>query len=581
MTLAVVIGAGAGVGAIVFRLLITTFTHVFSGHEDYSVAGGEAHPWLPALGPWFLLIAPVLAGLLYGPLVHRFAPEARGHGVPEVMYAVAERGGRIPARVSVVKALASALTISSGGSVGREGPIVQIGAALGSSLGRTVRLPESRLRVLVACGAAGGIAATFNAPLAGPFFAMELILRNFAAESFGAVVLSSVTASVVGRAVLGNEAFLDLPAFTLKSPVEYVLFLVLGAVIGTVGVLFSRVLYLIEDVCDRLWRGPEWLRPAVGGLLLGGVLLLLPQLYGVGYPVLQNAVEGTYVWGFLLLLLVGKMIATSLTIGIGGSGGVFAPSLFIGAMGGAAFGIGVHAWLPTMTASPGVYGLIGMGAAFAGAARAPITAVIVLFELTGEYTIILPLMAAIVVATLVSRTLSRDTIYTLKLSRRGVDLDRDPLSRRTVGPLAEPLPQPLPEDTDLGEAARALALSGHGILPVVGDDGRYHGCVTARAVAEALGDAPSDGSRAVSVRDLAELPPLVTRETTLTEALHALVDAPGTGLPVLDTAAGDGPGGAGELTGWLTHQAVLDALRPPAEPRGAVSGSRGTPAAAR
>ncbi len=313
VALALAIGAGAGLGAIVFRWLIVTFTHVFSGHDDYSGAGRAAHPWFPWLGPWFLLLAPVLAGLVYGLLVQRFAPEARGHGVPEVMYAVAERGGRIPTQVSAVKALASAMCIGSGGSVGREGPIVQIGSALGSTLGRAVRLPESRLRILVACGAAGGIAATFNAPLAGPFFAMELILGDFAVDSFGAVVLASVTASVVGRAAFGNTAFLELPAFTVHNPIEYLLFLGLGVVVGGCGVLFTRVLYLVEDVCDWAWRGPEWLRPAVGGVLLGGLLLALPEMYGVGYPVLHNAVTGRYLFGFLLLLLLGKILATSLT----------------------------------------------------------------------------------------------------------------------------------------------------------------------------------------------------------------------------------------------------------------------------
>lgn len=554
--LAVLLGAGAGAGAVAFRWLITTFTHLFSGHADYSAAGGQAHPWFPALGPWFLLIAPVLAGLVYGPLVYRFAPEARGHGVPEVMYAVAERGGRIPAQVSVVKALASAMCIGSGGSVGREGPIVQIGSALGSAVGRVARLPESRLRVLVACGAAGGIAATFNAPMAGPFFAMELILRDFAVESFGAVVLASVTASVVGRAVFGDVPFLDLPPFTLHNPVEYLLFVALGVLVGASGVLFARVLYWIEDACDWAWRGPEWLRPAAGGLLLGGLLLLLPQMYGVGYPVLQNAVEGRYVFGFLLLLLVGKILATSLTIGIGGSGGVFAPSLFIGAMGGTAFGVAAHTVLPSLTASPGVYGLIGMGAAFAGAARAPITAVIILFELTGQYTIILPMLTAIVIATLTSKALlGKDTIYTLKLRRRGVDLDRSPESRRlagtTVTAAMETLPEPLPETTPLAEAAHALAVSGHGILPVVGTDGTYHGCVTARAVAETLA---ADERNAHTAADLAELPPLVTENSNLADALTALAGAPGTGLPVL---AADH-----RLAGWITHQAVLDALHP-------------------
>jgi CIC family chloride channel protein len=211
MVLALLVGAGAGAGAIAFRWLIKTFTMI-SGHPDYAGLGHVANPHVPGLGRWFVLLSPVVAGLLYGPLVYFFAREARGHGVPEVMFAVARRGGRIAPKVAAVKALASALCIGGGGSVGREGPIVQIGSALGSTLGQLARVSESRMRLLVACGAAGGIAATFNAPLAGVFFAMELILRDFAAQSFGMVVLSSVTASVIGRAVLGNAPFLHLPA---------------------------------------------------------------------------------------------------------------------------------------------------------------------------------------------------------------------------------------------------------------------------------------------------------------------------------------------------------------------------------
>lgn len=568
VALAIVIGAGAGLGAIAFRWLINGATTLFTGHLDYAAAPGEPHTWLPGLGKWFVVLAPILAGLVYGPLVHRFAREARGHGVPEVMYAVADRGGRIPAQVSLVKALASALCIGSGGSVGREGPIVQIGAALGSTLGRFTRLTEHRLRILVACGAAGGIAATFNAPLAGPFFAMELILRDFAVESFGAVVLSSVTASVVGRAVMGNEAFLSLPAFHLHNPAEFGLFALLGVLVSLGGVLFSKVLYLVEDLCDRVWRGPEWLRPAVGGIPLGLLLLALPQLYGVGYPVLDHAVAGEYAIGFLLLLMLGKMLATSLTIGIGGSGGVFAPSLFIGAMGGSAFGELAHQVLPGV--SPGAYGLVGMGAAFAGATRAPITGVIVLFELTGEYSIILPLMFAVVVATLVSRAVSRDTIYTAKLSRRGVDLDarqrRGRLPDHPVGTVMEPLPHALPTSTRLDDAAGPLARHGYGILPVVDADGAYQGCVTAQAVAEEL-DATDDGAApdggTATVGELVELPATVTSATSSLDALEQLVNARGTGLPVL-TEDGE------RLAGWISHQALLASMRDHAAPRDAV-----------
>ncbi len=441
--LALLVGAGAGGGAVAFRWLIKVFTLALSGHSDYAGLGHVANPHVPGLGRCFVIFAPVVAGLLYGPLVHFFAREARGHGVPEVMYAVARRGGRIAPQVAAVKALASALCIGGGGSVGREGPIVQIGSALGSTLGRVVRVSEDRMRVLVACGAAGGIAATFNAPLAGVFFAMELILRDFTTESFGMVVLASVTASVIGRAAFGNQPFLHLPAFTVTNLSQYLLFAGLGLLAGVAGVAFTRVLYWIEDACDWAWRGPEWLRPAVGGFLLGGLLLVLPEMYGVGYPVLGNSIAGKYAIGFLIVLLVGKMVATSLTIGIGGSGGVFAPSLFIGAMLGSAYGQIVHHLTPGTAGPAGAYALIGMGAVFAGAARAPITAVVIMFELTGEYTIILPLMTAIVLATGISHLLTRDSIYTLKLRRRGVDLDAAPnaaaMNTVTVGQVMEPV----------------------------------------------------------------------------------------------------------------------------------------------
>ncbi|MGW4774652.1 chloride channel protein [Nocardia sp. NPDC004278] len=550
--LAVFVGVVTGFGAVGFRHLVTGFTWIFTGREDYAGLGRVASTHGPWLGVWFVLLAPVLAGAVYGPIVYRFAPEARGHGVPEVMYAVSEHGGRIAPQVSLIKALASALCIGGGGSVGREGPIVQIGSAAGSMLAQLLRFDAPRIRLLVACGAAGGIAATFNAPLAGSFFAMELILRNFAAESFGAVVLSSVTASIIGRATLGHEPFLSLPQFAVRNPVEYLLYLALGVIAGLVGVCFSKVLYFIHDLCDRVWRGPEWARPAVGGLVLGALLLALPQMYGVGYPVLGDAVTGRYVIGMLLLLLVAKMLATSLTIGIGGSGGVFAPTLFIGAMAGCVFGDIVHQLLPTATESAGAYGLIGMGAALGGATRAPITAVIILFELTGEYTIILPLMAAVAMAGLTGRLLSKDTIYTRKLLRRGVDIDR---AHRThpalrAGDIARGVPAPLAEHLDLAAAADALTRSGAALLPVVGADGYYCGCVSARDVAEAL----DDPAPPATVHQLLTLPTALMADATLHDMLTALAGQDGAGLPVVDRDHR-------ELIGWVDYDDLLAALR--------------------
>jgi chloride channel protein, CIC family len=551
ITLALLVGAGAGAGAVLFRYLILAFTYGFTGHRDYSAAGHASYGYFHGLGFWFVVFAPVAGGLLYGPLIHLFAREARGHGVPEVMLAVAERGGRIRPRVAVVKSLASALCIGSGGSVGREGPIVQIGSALGSTLGQLTRLPESRLRVLVACGAAGGISATFNAPIAGVFFGLELILRDFEAESFGVVVLSSFVADIIGRAAFGSHPFLQLPGFELRSPVEYPLYAGLGLVAALVGVAFIRVLYGLEDRADRIWRGPEWLRPAAGGLLLGLLLLALPELYGVGYPPLERAIHGNYALWLLLALLAGKIAATSLSIAIGGSGGVFAPSLFMGAMLGSAYGIGVHHLLPGSTGPAGAYGLVGMGAVFAGAARAPITAVIIIFELTGDYRIILPLMFAIVLATGLSNLLSRDTIYTLKLRRRGIDVMRgrgaNLMQLLHVADAMQPLPTSVPAEATLNEVIALLGETPTDGLPVTDDDGVYLGTIGSQQVEEAMRENALDATAG----DLAQDLPALQAKQTLEQALTALLRAR-SGLPVVAEAES-------HPVGWLNHVDILRA----------------------
>jgi chloride channel protein, CIC family len=434
IALAFMTGVAAGVGAIVFHFMIDGFTLLFSGHRDFSAAGHASNPLVPGMGIWFVVLAPVVGGLIYGPLVARFAPEARGHGVPEVMLAVHSNGGRIRPRVALVKSLASAICIGSGGSVGREGPIVQIGSAIGSLSGQLLRIPESQVRLLVACGAAGGIAATFNAPLAGVFFALELILRSFRPRSFGLVALSAVTATAIARAAFGDHTFMSLPGFGVSSPLELVLYAGLGVLCTGVGRAFIKVLYAGEDLADRLWRGPEWLRPAVGGVLLGAVLLAVPQMYGVGYPVLLHAVDGHYVIVFLLALLGAKLLATSLTMWIGGSGGVFAPTLFMGAMLGSAYGAIAHGLAPHVAMTAGAYGVVGMAAAFAATTRAPITAVLIILELTGESHIVLPLMVAVAVGTALSGAVSRDTIYTLKLRRRGIEIDQPAPENAPVTP---------------------------------------------------------------------------------------------------------------------------------------------------
>ena len=543
VALALAVGGGAGAGAVAFRYLILGITRAFTGHRDYSTV---SHP------AWWIVLVPVAGGVLYGPLIHLFAREARGHGVPEVMYAVAERGGRIRPQVAVVKSLASALCIGSGGSVGREGPIVQIGSALGSTLGQVTRVPESRLRILVACGAAGGISATFNAPIAGVFFGLELILRDFEAESFGVVVLSSFVADIIGRAAFGSHPFLTLPGFQLRSPLEYPLYIGLGVAAAIVGVAFIRVLYGAEDVADRIWRGrPEWLRPAAGGILLGLIVLALPELYGVGYPSLEQAIGGHYAVALLLLLLAGKIAATSLTIAIGGSGGVFAPSLFMGAMLGSAYGSAVHHLLPHTAAAPGTYGLVGMGAVFAAAARAPITAVIIIFELTGDYRIILPLMFAIALSAGISNLLSRDTIYTLKLRRRGIDVMRgrgaNLMQLLRVSEAMRPLPPALPADMPLDVAIGRLAEAEADGLPVVDEHGRYCGTLTSQQIEQAMRENALDATAGALAQEL----PALTTDQTLEDALGALLRGRA-GLPVVEPHER-------RPVGWLSHVDVLRA----------------------
>jgi chloride channel protein, CIC family len=520
---AIVVGVGAGFGAVAFRYLIYGFTWLATGHTSFGQQGWVGSDRLPWLGLGFFVVIPVIGGLLYGPLISRFAREARGHGVPEVMIAVAENGGRIRPQVTVVKALASALCIGTGGSVGREGPIVQIGAALASSLGQWVRMPENRLRVLVACGAAGGISATFNAPITGVFFGVELILRELSVEAIFTVMLSAMLADVISRVFFGSAPFFtQLPAgIALNHIANYLLVALLAAIAGLIGVGFSKVLYKTEDLCDRVWHHrPEWARPAVGGIVLGLLLLAVPQLYGVGYPVMYVALAGHYALWFLVILAAGKMLATSLSIGIGGSGGVFAPALFVGATSGMAFGLIVNHLIGPAAGEPALYAIVGMGAVFASAARAPLTSLASTVEMTGDYTLTLPVMLAVAVATTVSRALSYGTIYTTKLLRRGIDIDR-------------------PTPTHAFTALTAAEAMHRFTVPLD---------LTCRA-----GDAHRDRTALLGPVTRVRDPQALFANDSLAQALQQLVLFGRDGLPVVDTDAR-------WVQGWLTNQNVLRAV---------------------
>jgi CIC family chloride channel protein len=410
----ILVGIGSGFGAIFFRWLINSFKTIFFVH-------GQS--LLYFLGAYYVILIPAVGGLVIGPLIYLFAREAKGHGVPEVMLAVATLGGRIRPRVALIKALASSICIGSGGSVGREGPIVQIGSTIGSGLGQLFRLSEEKVKILVACGAAGGIAATFNAPIAGIFFALEVILGDYALRFFSSVVLSSVTATVISRTFLGDHPAFMVPPYELLSMWEIPLYFIFGFLAAFTALLFVRTLYKCEDIFDS-WKIAEYIKPACGGLVIGLIGLFFPQIFGVGYESIELALYGKIAFWLVTILVFVKILATSLTIGSGGSGGVFAPSLFIGAMLGECYGKLIQFVTPDIAIPSGACALVGMGSVFAGASHAPISAILIMFEMTGNYKIILPLMITCIISTVVVRRFTKESIYTLKLRRRGIDLQK-------------------------------------------------------------------------------------------------------------------------------------------------------------
>jgi CIC family chloride channel protein len=424
----IAIGILGGLGAVGFRASIQFFQSVFWQSESPTLAYLHGLPW------WWKVLAPAMGGLVVGLIIARFAAEAKGHGVPEVMESVALRGGRIRPRVVLAKLLASGICIGSGGSVGREGPIVQIGSALGSSIGQWLHVGERRLRTLVGCGAAAGIAGTFNAPVAGALFAVEIILGDFAVTQFSPIVISSVAATVVSRHFLGDFPAFEVPPYSLISATELLAYGLLGIVAGLAALLFVRLLYRTEDLFDSLPLGIPF-KAVIGGTLVGLIGVWYPEVFGVGYEAINEALWGNLAWQILIVLAAVKILAVSLTIGSGGSGGIFAPSLFIGAMTGGAVGSVIHTLWPEVSGSPGAYALVGMGAVVAAGTHAPITAIVMIFELTGDYRIILPLMISCIIATLLATRLQKSSIYTLKLLRRGVDI-RGGLSANVLSRLA-------------------------------------------------------------------------------------------------------------------------------------------------
>jgi CIC family chloride channel protein len=487
---AIVVGLAGALGAVLFRFLIRGVqAFAFEGSDAVGMLidegfAAETHDPLEAARhlAWYWRIAiPAAGGLLVGPLIYVFAREARGHGIPEVMKAVAVRGGVIRARIVGVKALASALTIGTGGSAGREGPIVQIGSAFGSTIGQWFNLNAAGVRTLVGCGAAAGISATFNAPIAGAIFAAEIIVGDFAVTQFMPIVISSVVASVVTRYAIGNNPAFLVPPYEIISPFELIPYMAAGVVAGLVAVAFIRSLTFSEDFFEKI-QLPEWSRAALGGAIVGIVAIWLPNIYGVGYTTISDALSGALPTLLLAALVLAKIFATSVTIGSGGSGGIFAPSLFMGAMAGGVIGNLVEQYFPGATASSGAYALVTMGAVVAATTHAPVSAIIIIFELTQTIDIVPALMTACVISTLVSQLLNRDSIYTTKLRRQGIDIfeTKDPnvLKGLFVRDVMVPNPEVIQASADFKTVLDLVVQSPHSQFYVASPNGDHLGAIS-------------------------------------------------------------------------------------------------------
>jgi CIC family chloride channel protein len=547
LLMAILIGALSGYGAVLFKFVLKSMQWLFYHHS------GEFLDFAHEIPTWMKIVMPAAGGLVVGLVVHFFAREAKGHGVPEVMQAIALRAGVIRKRVAAAKIFASAVTIGSGGSVGREGPMVQIGASIGSSVGQLLKVPTIHMKTMIGCGAAAGIAATFNAPIAGVLFALEIIVGDWGMTSFSPVVLSSVTATTISRYYFGDFPAFVIPDYNVVSLWEFCLYPFLGVVSGLVALSFTKTLYAFEDASDAARMIPEWLKPAIGGAALGVVIIFFPAAFGVGYGPMNLSLTNNMGFWMLFALIWIKILASAITLGSGGSGGIFAPSLFIGAMAGGAFGALVHGAFPEITATPGAYALVAMGGVVAGTTYAPITAILIIFEMTGTYSIILPLMLTCITATVLNSTISRGSIYTTKLLRRGIDIEggreRHILRHMLVKEVMTDTVVTVPESATLERILWVFKTENAPYLHVIDEQGQLTGIISFRDIRPVLYE--QDLLQLVIAKDLAttELE-TVTMDDTLQDALDKLTSRGVSQLPVLESAT------SRRLSGTLTEHAL-------------------------
>lgn len=531
-TLALVIGIAVGGGVIGFRLLIGLVQLICYG-SDSEIDFATLVAKLPA---WHVLLVPTVGGLIIGLFVHYLMPHRRNHGVADIIEACALHGGRISARAGIGAALAAATSIGMGASVGREGPAVHLGASISAWVAKRLRLDRSLSLTLVGCGAAAAVAASFNAPIAGVFFALEVVVGNYALNVFAPIVISSVSATVVAQSYFGDQpAFLDVPNYYyVISVLEVPVFMLLGVVCAAMSATFMASTIVLHKQMSSSAL-PAWARPAIGGLVVGVIALAFPQVLGVGYQATDLAVRESLPLALLMALVIAKMVATVVSLGSGFAGGVFSPSLFIGAMTGGAFGIIASGVAPEHVSTHGVYTLVGMAGVAAAVLGAPVSTILVVFELTSNYELVIAAMIVVVVATMLSRRLTRKSFFVWQLEQRGIDLGT---ARETGLLLAMTVRDLISDDHALVQARFKLA-DLHSVLRerprallVVDDEERLSGCLMLADVLRSTME--PEGTLRTAADTMCPCDAVILPSTSLAQALELAGASDADYLPVVD-----------------------------------------------
>ncbi|MAL80490.1 MAG: chloride channel protein [Sneathiella sp.] len=534
MACAIAIGLLAGYGAVGFRIAISEIQQLFYGADSHGVVAQAIElPW------WQIVAAPMIGGLIVGLFWKYILPRHRSQGVADVIEAVIVNRGKMKLIPGLGGLFINALTLGCGGSSGREGPVVHFSALIASQIGQWLRMPSRYYMTLIACGVSSGVAASFNAPIAGMFFALEVVVGSLATQAFAPIVIASVIGTVVSRVYLGDYPAFIIPNYEIVSLWEFPAIALLGVVSAIVSLIFIWSIGFTERTIDR-FRLPEVLRPVAGGAVLGIIAVFVPQIIGVGYEATDSALKGQYPLIILLMLIVVKTIAVGITFGSRFGGGFFSPSLFIGAMTGGAFGLIAAAAFPEMAASHGLYAIIGMSAVAASVLGAPISTILIVFELTGDYKISIAVMVAVSVATLISKNIYGRSIFQTQLLNRNVDVNESRalrlLSFRQVRGIMDREFIEIPKHTDMKELRKIIRNTNHDKFVVVEPETHeFIGCIDYSDLKAGLfGDEPLDHMTAQDL--MHDDGPVLFPDTSLKNALEIIGKSDTENIPVINRA---------------------------------------------